>query len=53
MKCKMGPNNEAMLGTRVQKQCFTYNDAMQSLIKWRKRENHMGKAILQKERYLQ
>ena len=49
----MGPDYEAMLGTHVQKQCYTYNDAMQSLVKRRKRENLMGKTLLQKERYVQ
>ena len=31
----MGPDNQALLGTHV-------HNGMLSLIKWRKRENHLG-----------
>ena len=42
IKCRMGPDNKAMLGTYVQihKKC--------NLIKWGKRENNMGKFLPQK-----
>ncbi len=46
----MGPSYEAMLGTHVQKHSSTYNDAMKSIIKWRKKKNLMGKTLLQKDR---
>jgi hypothetical protein len=43
MKCMMGSDYSAMLGTQL-------HNAMQSLIKQRKRENLMGKTLPQKER---